>query len=457
MPLSAAEEPEKSAAKGSSEVPAFVHTGGTSSSRDNVETVDSAYRPEEEDAAVKPKRAPNAPTRQEVLDHEISHEPYRDWCPACVAGRGRVEYHYRQDHGEDALARIGVDYGFFSGKDGQDTDEEEGTPIICGKDSKHRWFIAHVVPCKGCVHPWPAKVLGRELQLAGHRRYVFASDGEPAIVELKRQAALIALTRAGMECVPEVSSKGDSAGNGLAEGAVKEIKAKVRTLVHALQQLHSLKVEPNSQCLPWLVAFAAALMNRSRRGPDGRTAWELRKGRACRRQLCAFGEKFLYLPAGKRVSQLDTGYKEAFFFGVLDGSDEVWAGTPEGVVKARSFKRLPEDARADAEGFMRVIGTPWEPTPGDIAAPMIGDPISIEVRPVVPASELPKEPSTRASSRHHVHIRREVELKKFGMTDGCPGCLAAQLGVTAARHSDACRARIEEAMRTGGFEEVENC
>eukprot|EP00973_Karenia_brevis_P013564 1841932-Karenia_brevis.AAC.1 len=39
------------------------------------------------------RRSPEQPTRDEVEQHNSHHEPYRSWCPACVAGRGRSFAH----------------------------------------------------------------------------------------------------------------------------------------------------------------------------------------------------------------------------------------------------------------------------------------------------------------------------------------------------------------------------
>ena len=43
--------------------------------------------------------------------------------------------------------------------------------------------------------------------------------------------------------------------------------------------------------LPWLVKYSVAMVNRCRRGPDGKTAYELRKGRKFGRTLPHFAEK----------------------------------------------------------------------------------------------------------------------------------------------------------------------
>ena len=48
----------------------------------------------ESSSAIKARRAPALPTARELEEHEISHEPYRSWFAACVAGRGRAEYHW---------------------------------------------------------------------------------------------------------------------------------------------------------------------------------------------------------------------------------------------------------------------------------------------------------------------------------------------------------------------------
>ena len=139
---------------------------------------------------------------------------------------------------EDALTTVGVDYGYFPPEGMVDDDpeaERKSTPILCGKDRKHRWYYALAVPCKGTGHPWPEKALAKEMILAGHRRYIFMSDGEPAILDYKRAVARHVAEQSGVEAVMENTSKGDSSGNGLAELAVKEVKAKTRTMAHAVQ------------------------------------------------------------------------------------------------------------------------------------------------------------------------------------------------------------------------------
>ena len=46
-----------------------------------------------DDAAVRGRASAADPSPQEVLDHEATHEPYRQWCASCVAGRWVADPH----------------------------------------------------------------------------------------------------------------------------------------------------------------------------------------------------------------------------------------------------------------------------------------------------------------------------------------------------------------------------
>ena len=108
---------------------------------------DSVMADEAAEAGRRITRRPKELTTAERLAHEELHEPYRDWCRACVAGRGRVEYHRTRDHSEDSVPVLAIDYGYLS-KRVQEGDETAGqadsefdengvrcSPILCGISS----------------------------------------------------------------------------------------------------------------------------------------------------------------------------------------------------------------------------------------------------------------------------------------------------------------------------------
>ena len=68
-------------------------------------------------------------------------------------------------------------------------------------------------------------VLSQELMAGGYKRQIVRADGAAATVSPVRLAILA--TMADGSCEP---IQGLSPGNGLGEGAVKEVKAMVRTL-----------------------------------------------------------------------------------------------------------------------------------------------------------------------------------------------------------------------------------
>ena len=74
---------------------------------------------EEQQQGTKAKavQAPKQPTPQEILEHDVTHLPYRSWCPTCVQARGRQNNHPKQ---HSKLPIIQLDFGYIKGFDGSD-------------------------------------------------------------------------------------------------------------------------------------------------------------------------------------------------------------------------------------------------------------------------------------------------------------------------------------------------
>ena len=60
---------------------------------------------------------PRMPTREEVLEHELTHLPYRSWCRHCVRGKGKVIDHRRQGQREVKIRELHCDYCFMGNSD----------------------------------------------------------------------------------------------------------------------------------------------------------------------------------------------------------------------------------------------------------------------------------------------------------------------------------------------------
>ena len=71
---------------------------------------------EVEEEAREPRvlRDPGAPTEAETERHNVTHLPFRSWCPACVEGKARDKLHKKQEEQEaKGVPEILFDYGFL--------------------------------------------------------------------------------------------------------------------------------------------------------------------------------------------------------------------------------------------------------------------------------------------------------------------------------------------------------
>ena len=66
---------------------------------------------EEEHGVILPSTptAPYVPTRQERLEHEVTHVPYRSWCEHCVKGKAKSTPHKHEANRVEGIPVIGLD------------------------------------------------------------------------------------------------------------------------------------------------------------------------------------------------------------------------------------------------------------------------------------------------------------------------------------------------------------
>ena len=77
--------------------------------------------------------SPKSPSRLEKENHELTHTPYRSWCPHCVRMRGRNTAHKKQEKKEKSwIPRISFDYFFFS----QEEEHANTNPMIVMVDEE---------------------------------------------------------------------------------------------------------------------------------------------------------------------------------------------------------------------------------------------------------------------------------------------------------------------------------
>ena len=155
--------------------------------------------------------------------------------------------------------------------------------------------------------------------------------------------------------------------------------------------------------------------------------------------MVEFAEAVLYMPlrgdlSDKRRAKMDLEprFMDRIFLGLTDRSDEILVFGSEGVRKARTVRRRPEEERWRHDDVMSVRGTPLQPNPGS------GDSqIKTKMSPGVADERVVGDPVTKeevaremGESRHPFHLmRKDVQeiCKRIGYTSGCKGCKAAEL------------------------------
>ena len=50
------------------------------------------------------------PSPEEVDRHNMTHLPFRNWCPHCMRGRGKEAPHHRSKEGQGELPEVSLDF-----------------------------------------------------------------------------------------------------------------------------------------------------------------------------------------------------------------------------------------------------------------------------------------------------------------------------------------------------------
>ena len=170
-------------------------------------------------------------------------------------------------------------------------------------------------------------------------------------------------------------------------------------------------------------------------------------GKITKEELLEFGESILYRAYRGIEGKLAPRWHAGVWLGRKWGTLEHYIGTEDGVISCRAVQRRKSDERWRKDSTMAVQGTPWSPKPSEAEKkdPEIYFPEDMD-------GEAPKaiqdnfNPDTAARPRRMKNCVKD--LRKYGFTKGCSRCEGASAGrQTDKTHSEACRQRIERAMK----------
>jgi hypothetical protein len=159
------------------------------------------------------RRAPVEPTTQEIAEHNLTHLPFRSWCPCCVAAKAKQWPHRKSTVKEDAeetVPSVHMDYWFM-----RDVEVAENVTVINFKEKNTKMYGAHVVRKKGTENEEAARIIKDIEKMGSKGKIIVKTDQENSILAVAKEIQRLRTE----ETVLEASKIYDSQSNGVAERA----------------------------------------------------------------------------------------------------------------------------------------------------------------------------------------------------------------------------------------------
>ena len=349
------------------------------------------------------------PSKRQIEEHALeNHATYRSWCPICVEAKSTGSKHRARtlEQKEERGPTIHADFFYMS-------TDENSAPFLALKSGVSGRLHAVALETKS-PNDYAVKAFARFVEETGHKRVVFMSDSEPALVKLKVQTAEYLKN---VEVIQRTSPVGDHKSNGNAEVAVRELKKQMRAIRIALEQKLCCKLNDTNPVLAWMAPFAAHTINCYRRDSTGKTAFEKEFGRKWSRPALEFGELTYLREAVEREGKPKRDWEQKMiqvrYIGHHSRSGAILGLTPDGLRIGAAVRRLGEDLRWKADDIEELAGLPWDVKKRAPAAR--GE--RVQGAPRLP----PPVPDTPDARAFYVQKR---DIDKHGATDDCRGCAA---------------------------------
>ena len=426
--------------------------------------------------------SPILPSAAEVEEHRITHIPYRSWCRECVEGKALGEHrgHGRPHHHTKVIPVVGMDYFYATSKGvlfreelefTLDSDGEkkllqarkDGTTVKClmVRCSQTKASFVHVVPVKGVDEDrHVVKLICSDIEWLGHVKLILKCDNEPAIRKILEETLIgLKLEVKHLESVSrEHPERYESQSNGMVEVGIKNFRAQYRTMRACLQRRLGGEVPVNHPVSAWLMEHCCLLMNVLVKGDDGLTAWARARGRPFGPRLVGFVETCLYKlplkgPQHNAEGNMAARWKLGTFLGYSRENSSYIVATEDGITTSRALMRRPMEERWDRERVQKLVYTPWSLKAKTQDA--------VIFKPV--AEKLDEfEDKKPGMPRRFKILKRDLDNKDIGYTQGCPQCDyinrygEARGGL---QHSERCRTRVmaEVAKTSSGLARVQRC
>ena len=296
----------------------------------------------------------------------MTHNPYCSWCLVCVEARGEEDPHRRNKDRKtegDGIPEVGLDYKAF----GQEEGEDDKATVIMARDKETLQTFVHLCLCKGASDGWVVDRLVEDLATLGHTKVIVKTDGEPALVNVMEAIQ----EKRSHPTVPKHPPVYDSQANGAIEKAVDDVMAQLRALKIGLERRLQSKIQSNEVIIQWMIEHSSTIINKCQKGHDGKTPERRLRGKESKQGFVEMGEQVIAKPKKSMTSRKKLSLKSKWVHGTWVGmaprTNEHLVVLPNGgqVIKVRTIKRKPYDARWQDEAIKAIKANPRVPNPGD--------------------------------------------------------------------------------------------
>ena len=131
-------------------------------------------------------RDPGAPSPQEVEQHDVTHTPFRSWCPHCVNGKAKDRHHKKQlQQNDEQIPEIVFDYCFLGWDKGEET-----LAVLVARDRRTQMIFSHVVPRKGMINNHASVELEKDIEKLGYNEIILKGDNEQALKSIQEEVKM---------------------------------------------------------------------------------------------------------------------------------------------------------------------------------------------------------------------------------------------------------------------------
>ena len=209
------------------------------------------------------------------------------------------------------------------------------------------------------THEHGAKEIIKDITKIGYKKIVIKGDNEPAIHSLQEEVRV----RREDETVIENSPVGQSQSNGVAERAVQAAGEQLRTIKLGLENRLKIRLPATHPVVAWMANHGADVLNKLAVGPDGKTSYELIRGKRYNRPMVEFGERVLWHVPRRLRAKLDLRWRLGVYVGYAISSNEYDIALPNGnVFKSRSVAQVVPSGRWHKQSLLAAIGIPGKLT-----------------------------------------------------------------------------------------------